>query len=311
MIKNDFMNPRNSLVLFGLNKEFDFLVDLYDTNKFPKSLMISGPKGSGKFTLINHLLNYIYDKNNYTLKERIINKDTIFYKQYLNEVFSNIIYLSGDYFKNTKIEEIRLLKSTILKSSLSNLKRFIIFDDVELFNTNCLNALLKIIEEPVSNNYFILIDNQKKPLIKTVQSRALKFKVFLNQMSKKKIIESLLKFYKINPYINYDNGNLTPGNYLLFNYVCENNKIDLDNNYQLNLETILNLFKKTKDNKYINLSMYLTDYYFNKLSKSKNNRLEKIVEDRSFIISNLNKFVLYNLNQKSLINAINSKLSNE
>ena len=67
--------------------------------------MISGPKGSGKFTLINHLLNYVYDKSNYTLKERIINKDTIFYKQYLNEVFSNIIYLSGDYLKIPKLKK--------------------------------------------------------------------------------------------------------------------------------------------------------------------------------------------------------------
>ena len=35
-----------------------------------------------------------------------------------------------------------------------NKPRFIIFDDVELFNNNSLNALLKIIEEPSKNNFF-------------------------------------------------------------------------------------------------------------------------------------------------------------
>ena len=31
-----------------------------------------------------------------------------------------------------------------------------------------LNALLKIIEEPSKNNYFILINNKSKPLIETL-----------------------------------------------------------------------------------------------------------------------------------------------
>ena len=35
--------------------------------------------------------------------------------------------------------------------------RFIVLDDIELFNVNSLNALLKIIEEPSKKNYFILL----------------------------------------------------------------------------------------------------------------------------------------------------------
>ena len=41
--------------------------------------------------------------------------------------------------------------------------RFIIFDDVELFNHNSLNALLKLIEEPTKKNYFLLINNKSRP----------------------------------------------------------------------------------------------------------------------------------------------------
>ena len=59
--KND---PKKSSALFGLQEEFDFLIDLLNTNKLPKILMLSGKKGSGKFTLINHFLNYIFDKKN-------------------------------------------------------------------------------------------------------------------------------------------------------------------------------------------------------------------------------------------------------
>ena len=56
-----------------------------------------------------------------------------------------------------KIEDIRNLKKKILKSSLLDKDRFIIFDDIELLNINSLNALLKIIEEPSEKNYFILM----------------------------------------------------------------------------------------------------------------------------------------------------------
>ena len=57
--------------------------------------------------------------------------------------------------------------------------RFIILDDIELFNLNSLNALLKIIEEPTQKNYFILINNKTRPLLETLKSRALEIKIFL------------------------------------------------------------------------------------------------------------------------------------
>ena len=52
-------------------------------------------------------------------------------------------------------------------------KRFVILDDVEVFNKNSLNALLKLIEEPGESNYFILINNSTKDLIETIKSRCL------------------------------------------------------------------------------------------------------------------------------------------
>ena len=51
-----YFNPINSLQLFGLNQNFKFLSSLYLKNKLPKVLMLSGLKGTGKSTLINHLL---------------------------------------------------------------------------------------------------------------------------------------------------------------------------------------------------------------------------------------------------------------
>jgi len=46
---NEYNEPKNSLVLFGLGSKLDFLIKLYNSKKLPKVLMISGKKGVGKF----------------------------------------------------------------------------------------------------------------------------------------------------------------------------------------------------------------------------------------------------------------------
>jgi len=310
MNTNEYNDPKNSLVLFGLGSKLDFLIELYNSNKLPKVLMISGKKGIGKFTLINHFLSYIFDKDNYDLKNRSINSQTQFYKQNFNNIFSNILYLSGNNFKNVKIEDIRDLKSTILKTTISKKERFIVLDDIELFNINSLNALLKLIEEPPSNNYFVLINNRTKTLIETIYSRSLEIKIFLSNETRIKIIESLIKENNLEVFIDFNSSNLTPGNFLSFNKIFEENKINTGEDFLKNLEILLNLYKKNKNIDLINIILFLTDYYFYNLQEKKIDNIERVIENKSFVINNINKFISYNLNQNSLINAINNKLSN-
>ena len=100
MIMNEYKNPKNSLVLFELGDKLDFLIKLYNLNKLPGVTMLSGNKGIGKFTLINHFLTYIFDKDNYDLKERTINPHTPFYIQYSNTIFPNIIYIQSGFTGN-------------------------------------------------------------------------------------------------------------------------------------------------------------------------------------------------------------------
>ena len=309
-IINENNDPKNSLVLFGLDEKLDFLIKLYKSNKLPKVLMITGKKGEGKFTLINHFLTYIYDKDNYDLKNKSINSQTPYYKQYINGINPNIIHLSGTNFKSIKLEDIRSLKSTIQKTTISKKERFIVLDDIELFNINSLNALLKIIEEPESKNFFVLINNKSKPLIDTINSRSIELKIQLKNKTRIKIIESIVKERNLKIFINFNLLSLTPGNFLIFNKICEGNEINIDESYLDNFIKLLNLYKKNKDINFINMILFITDYYFYSLQRKKNQNIDNIIDNKSFIKDSINKFILYNLNQNSLINAISNKLSN-
>ena len=311
MTITNYKDPKNSLELYELEDKLNFFVKLYEAKNFPKVLMLTGLKGIGKYTLVNHFLSYVYDKNNYDLKNNIIDDKSTFYKANKNNLFPNIIYLSGSGLKSIKVDDIRDLKLSIFKSTLSKQKRFIILDDIERFNVNSLNALLKIIEEPSLNNYFILINNKTKPLLQTIKSRALEINILIKNFQRIKIIDSLIKINNLDPAIDSSSFNLTPGNFLFFNELCKENEIDINNNFLFNLEVFLNLYKKSKDINYINAALFLTENYFQKINKDKDINLEKNIEDRIFVLKNLNKFIFLNLNQKTLLNAIDNRLANE
>ena len=308
---HEIFNIKSSLKLFGLQNFLNDLIKLFNSDKLPKVILLSGRKGIGKSTLVNHFLTYVFDKKNYDLENRIINNDTIYYKQYINMIFPNIIYLSGSNFKNIKIENIRDLRKLILTKSLFNNKRFIIFDDVEMFNNNCLNALLKILEEPTDKNHFILINNNSKRLLETILSRSIEFKIFLTTKERLDIIESLIKRDNIETQINYKQTNITPGNFLRFNKIILENKINLNEDFIYTLDTALSIYKKDKDMYKLNMILFLIDCHFQKIKEFEEYNIEKIISDKNFILNNINNFITFNINQKSLINAINNKLNNE
>ena len=310
MSTSEHIDPKNSLNLYGLKDKLDFLIKLHNSKKLPRVLMLTGKKGIGKFTLINHFLSYIYDNENYDRISNSINSKTQFYKQYLNNMFPNIIHLKGDNFRNIRINDIRDLKSKILKTSILEKKRFIILDDIELFNTNSLNALLKIIEEPSSENYFVLINNKTKSLIDTIHSRSLEINISMTNEMRIKVIESLIKKNDLDIFIDFNSLSLTPGDFLSFNEICKENEINIDDDYLRNLKLLLSIYKKNKNISIINMILFLTDYYFYNRKEKKQTNLDKVMNDKSYVINNINKFIELNLNQTSLINSINNKLFN-
>ena len=306
------LNQSYSTRLVGLDSYFIEMINLYEANKFPKVLLLNGKKGIGKFTLIMHFINYVYSKSEatkYNLKDKIINVNSVFYNLLLNKTTPDVIFIQAEENKNIKIDNIRLLKSTLASSSLSNNSRFTIIDEVEFLNPSSINALLKTLEEPPGNNFFILINNQQADLIETVASRCLKNNIFLNTTQKEEVINYLLKEKKIENLIETSN-NLSPGLFLKYNEIYKKYKISKNDSMFIKLEALIISYKKNKDKSLISLACFLIDNLFFHKIKSNTNKIDSLLNIKSSIIQTINDFAQLNLNINSVLNSIKIKLNN-
>ena len=248
-------------------------------------------------------MHYYFNKHNYDEKNYLIIKENNIFKQINENSYPGIIYLDGSKLKNIKIDDIRNLRKDLLKTTFTK-KRFVILDDVELFNINSLNALLKVIEEPGKNNYFILINNQTKPILATIKSRCLEIKLIVSDNEKKQITESLLNYFNLEETLDQNIIAVSPGSFLRINHFFAEKKINIEDDPMSNFSKILNLYKKEKDIFYRDLLLFYSDYYLIINNSTNPSYKKKFIENRSFIVKNINNFFLYNLNQNTLLNSL-------
>ena len=88
--------PKNQIELFGYEYFFNSFIVLYQRNKLPNTILLSGSKGSGKATFAYHFINYLLsykEKNKYSLNNFTINPDNNSYINLCNETHPNFFYL--------------------------------------------------------------------------------------------------------------------------------------------------------------------------------------------------------------------------
>ena len=92
--------------------------------------------------------------------------------------FNQNVYEINNYEKPALIEDIRELISQIklTNTSAESSKTFFLIHQVETLNLNCMNALLKTIEEPPENTVIIIFTQNLRNIPKTILSRCIKLK---------------------------------------------------------------------------------------------------------------------------------------
>jgi len=309
------LKPAKNTQLYGMNFFFNEIINLHNENKMPTKILLSGKKGVGKSTLAYHIINYILSKSEefkYDYKKLTINKDNKSFKLLQSNTHPNFYLIDIlDDKKNIDVAQVREMIAYTNKSAFNDMPRFILIDNIENLNKNSVNALLKIIEEPNENVFFILINNSEKYILPTLKSRCLIFKInftfsecmyISNQILNNNVLDlinyDLISYYntpgEIIDLINFSNEkNLNLMDYTLVNFL----NLLIDNGYYKK-----NKFVKTLLINFIEL-FFLKEY---KLSATKNSLLTFY---HKFIVKiyNTEKF---NLDDESLFLEFKSRLLN-
>tara|TARA_B100001175_G_C19488338_1_gene631161 strand:+ start:390 stop:1310 length:921 start_codon:yes stop_codon:yes gene_type:complete len=290
--------PNNQINLYGLGKNLEQFISLYRRKNLPKKILLSGLKGIGKSTLAYHLINFVlsqneeypYSTDKYQIDEN--NKDFKLIQNGSNPNFKLIDILPEK--KNIDINQIRELINFTNKSSLNNKPRFVLFDNIEFLNINSINALLKTLEEPNENIFFILISNQKK-VLSTLKSRCLEYKISLTNAESFLVLENILQDKSFN-HINNDliNYYFTPGNiYILIEFSRKHN-INLNN---INLKDLLITLIKNhyyKNEPYVKFIIYdLIEFFLRSFSFNDNSFLY------SYFLNKIDNTKKFNLDEET------------
>ena len=277
--------------LIGFEKEYNDLLNRYESNNLPNSILIHGLSGIGKRTFLNKLVKNII---NIEFKDNNVDHHLNLFK---NNTHPNIKIIekeidskTGKIKSNITIEQIRRLK-TFLNSTttMQNSSKIVIVDSADYLNISSANSMLKILEEPKENTYIFLISNQISLLLPTIRSRCLKIKLNSHNLTNfTKIIKDNIDEIsneEINFYFELTYG--SPGNTILY---YNNDFLDI---FQLSIKCLLS---NDLDDDKINLS--------NILSKLTNDEFNNYLSMLKFILIVANKLKV-NRDDKSLINIPN------
>ena len=116
--------PKNQFKLFGYEYYFNSFIYLYQKNRLPNAILLSGPKGSGKATFAYHFINYLLsynELNKYSVDNMSINPKNNSYKSLCNNTNPNFSLLENDMLdENIKIDKVRNILNFLYKSTYSS-----------------------------------------------------------------------------------------------------------------------------------------------------------------------------------------------
>ena len=277
--------------LIGFEKEYNDLLNRYESNNLPNSILIHGLSGIGKRTFLNKLVKNII---NIEFKDNNVDHHLNLFK---NNTHPNIKIIekeidskTGKIKTNITIDQIRRLKTFLNSTSIiQNSSKIVIIDSADYLNISSANSMLKILEEPKENTYIFLISNQISLLLPTIRSRCLKIKFNTHNLTNftniiKNNIDEISN-EEINFYFELTYG--SPGTTILY---YNNDFLDI---FQLSIKCLLS---NDLDDDKINLS--------NILSKLTNDEFNNYLSMLKFILIVANKLKV-NRDDKSLVNMPN------
>ena len=314
----DIIEPFNQLSLYGYKRYFSLFQNLLKENKLPNCVLLSGQKGIGKSTFAYHFINSLLSKGEkyeYSLDEYKINENNYSYNQIINRTHFNFFRISSDTLNSQiKIDQSRNLIKFLNKTTYKENFKIVLIEDIENFNINASNAILKSLEEPHPNTFFFLIHNNSYQILETIKSRCMPFKIHFSEIEKENIFLNIVNnHYPDLSNINADN-NLyfnSPGDLLHKNFLIKNSNLE---NYESILPLInlfLDKYSETKNIQILNYASFYIEKFYTDLFYSSRKMLNISLNNYSKILNQINSIKKFNLNEKNSFIWIKDLLQNE
>ena len=314
----EIIKPNVQLNLFGYEDYFKSFDEMYENNRLPNTMLLSGAKGLGKSTFIYHFINYLLSKDEkykYDKSKFSIDQNNSSYKLIQNGIHTNFFLLDAiNYDESIKIRQIRRLLLFLNKSTYYKDLKIVLLDNAEYLNINSSNALLKAIEEPSENTFFFVINNNSQKILRTIKSRCIDFKFNFNFSEKKDIFYKISKSYDLNftetdlnNFLNFD----TQGNILNYLAILKNSGFNISKDYLSCISYFLDLYAATSDSKILSfISLFIQNFY-NQLSLKNSLFVSTYQNNLSKILYLINDMKKFHLDKKNFIFTIDKIIKNE
>ena len=309
--------PKSQLNLYGYESYFKFFNKLYEQDKLPNSILISGQKGLGKSTFTYHFINFLLskgEKNEYNRRDYLIDPNNSTYKSIQSGTHANLFILDAIDGENIKIDQIRKLLLFLNKSTYYKSVKIVLLDNAEYLNINSSNALLKAIEEPSKDTYFFIINNDSQKIMNTIKSRCIDFVINLNFSEKRNIFNKISQKYSLNftesdldIFLYFD----THGNLLKYLSTLKNSDFKISEDYLSCISYFMDLYNEKTDPKLLGFITLFIQNFYNQLSLKNSlfiNNYYRNLNKILYLIDNMKKF---HLDKKNLIFSIDKIIKNE
>jgi DNA polymerase-3 subunit gamma/tau len=163
--------PKSFQDLKGQESTRTTLVNAIKNKRLHHALLFSGPRGTGK-TSTARIISKILRCTNLSENFEPCNtcKDCVEISQ-----SRNLDVLEIDGASNNGVDSIRELRDQVNFNPTSGANKIYIIDEVHMLSTSAFNALLKTLEEPPDNVYFMMATTEPHKIPKTILSRCQRF----------------------------------------------------------------------------------------------------------------------------------------
>jgi DNA polymerase-3 subunit delta' len=310
--------PKNEVHLFGYEYYFNSFINLFQKNKLPNTILLTGLEGSGKATFAYHFVNYLLsynEKNEYSVENFTINLDNKSYKNLCNNTHPNFSLLENDTFgEDIKIDNVRNTLKFLNKSTYSSNVKIVLIDSADRLNVHSSNALLKALEEANNKTFFFIINNNSNKILNTIKSRSIEFKFFFNLSEKKKILSNIISQYiddfdltKIDECFYF----ISPGNILKYLLILNIRNIDLLKDKLSCILYLIERYKQKNDPQLLTFVSLLIELFYNELSVKNDNKLNLYFLNKFKLMKQIYEAKKFNLDKKNLFISIQGTLENE